>query len=131
MDPIEVVKRYEATWDTTNAADMPGFFTPGGTYTPAGEAPLTGQTIADYADAVFKAFPDSRMPITKIFASRNNVCVEWEYSATMTGDYGPFKATNKSFRLVGCHVVEVEGDKLKSVISRWDRLEMLQQLGLM
>ena len=49
----------------------------------------------------------------------------------MTGDYGPFKATNKSFRLVGCHVVEVEGDKLKSVISRWDRLEMLQQLGLM
>ena len=42
MDPIEVVKRYEATWDTTNAADMPGFFTPGGTYMPAGEAPLTG-----------------------------------------------------------------------------------------
>jgi predicted ester cyclase len=130
MDPIAVVKAYEVTWDTTNATDMPSFFVEGGTYTPSGEAPLTGQAIADYADAVFAAFPDSRMPITRIFADGNNVCAVWEYSATMTGDFGPFKATGKSFKLVGCHVIEVEADKLISVISRWDRLDMMQQLGL-
>jgi steroid delta-isomerase-like uncharacterized protein len=130
MDPIEVVKRYEVTWDTTNAADMPSFFAEGGTYTPSGEPALSGQAIADYAAAVFKAFPDSRMPITKIFADGNNVCAQWEYTATMTGDFGPFPATGKSFKIVGCHVIEVEGDKLKSVLSRWDRLEMMQQLGL-
>ena len=129
-NPIELVRAYEVCWDTTNAADMPGFFAKGGTYTPSGEAPLTGEAIADYAAAVFKAFPDSRMPIMRIFADGNQVCALWEYSATMTGDYGPFKATGKSFRLVGCHVIEVEGGKLTSVISRWDRLDMMQQLGL-
>ena len=130
MDQMAVVKAYEVTWDTTNAADMPSFFTEGGTYTPSGEAPLTGHAIADYAAAVFTAFPDSRMPITRVFADGDNVCVLWEYSATMTGDFGPFKATGKSFTLAGCHVIEVEDGKLKSVISRWDRLDMLQQLGL-
>jgi len=130
MDPLAVVKAYEVTWDTTNAADMPGFFAEGGTYTPSGEAPLAGGAIAGYAAAVFRAFPDSRMPITRVFADGDNVCVLWEYSATMTGDYGPFKATGKSFRLAGCHVIEVEDGKLKSVISRWDRLDMMQQLGL-
>ena len=130
MDPIELVRQYEECWDTTNAAAMPEFFTEGGTYTPSGEAPVSGEAIAGYAEAVFKAFPDSRMPITKIFAVGNDVCVQWEYSATMTGDFGPMKATNKQFKLVGCHVIEVEGDKLRSVISRWDRLDMLQQLGL-
>lgn len=131
MDPIEVVKRYEVTWDTTNAADMPGFFVEGGTYTPSGEAALSGEGIAAYADAVFKAFPDSRMPITKIFADGNDVAVEWEYSATMTGDFGPFTATGKAFKLVGAHLCVVEGDNLRSVISRWDRLDMMQQLGLL
>jgi predicted ester cyclase len=129
-DPIEMVKSYEVTWDTTNSADMPSFFAKAGTYTPSGEAPLSGQAIADYAAAVFKAFPDSRMPIIDVFADGDKVCVSWEYSATMTGDYGPFKATGKSFKLVGCHVIEVEDGKLKSVISRWDRLDMMQQLGL-
>jgi steroid delta-isomerase-like uncharacterized protein len=130
MDPIEVAKNYLVTWDTTNAADMPRHFIEGGTYTPSGEGPLSGQAIADYAEGVFKAFPDSRMPVHKIFADGNNVCAEWTYRATMTGDYGPFPATNKSFELVGCHVIEVQGDKIKSVVSRWDRLDMLIQLGL-
>lgn len=129
-DPIAVVRAYEVTWDTTNSADMPSFFADGGTYTPSGEAPLSGQAIAEYAAAVFAAFPDSRMPILDVFADGDRVCVLWEYSATMTGDYGPFKATGKSFRLVGCHVVEVEDGRLRSVISRWDRLDMMQQLGL-
>lgn len=130
MDPIEVAQRYLATWDTTNAAEMPSHFVEGGTYTPSGEDPLTGQAIADYAAAVFASMPDSRMPVDRIFADGNNVCAVWTYSATMTGDFGPFKATGKSFSLVGCHVIEVEGDKIRSVISRWDRLDMLQQLGL-
>lgn len=131
MDPIEVAKRYLVTWDTTNAADMPQHFVEGGTYTPSGEAPLTGQAIADYAAAVFKAMPDSRMPVDKIFADGDSVCAVWTYTATMTEDYGPFKATGKSFSLAGCHVIEVEGDKIRSVVSRWDRLDMLQQLGLL
>lgn len=131
MDAIEVVRAYEVTWDTANAVDMPSFFAEGGTYTPSGEAPLTGDAIAEYAAAVFKAFPDSRMPITSIFADGNDVCAVWEYSATMTGDFGPFPATGKSFKLAGCHVIEVEDGKLRSVVSRWDRLDMMQQLGLL
>lgn len=130
MDPIDVAQAYLVTWDTTNAAEMPSHFVEGGTYTPSGEAAVTGQAIAEYAAAIFKAFPDSRMPVHKIFASDNNVCAEWTYSATMTGDYGPFNATGKHFSLVGCHVIEVEGDKIKSVVSRWDRLDMMIQLGL-
>lgn len=131
MDPIiEMVKEYEECWSQTNAADMPKYFVEGGTYTPAGEGPLTGEAIAAYADAVFKAFPDSKMPITRIIREGNHIAVEWTYRATMTGDYGPMKATGKSFELVGAHLIEVEGDKLKSVISRWDRLDMLQQVGL-
>jgi predicted ester cyclase len=130
VNPIEVVKAYEATWDNPDAAAMPGFFAEGGIYVPSGEAPLTGQAIADYAAGVFAAFPDTRMPITRIFADGNLVAVEWVYKATMTGDYGPYKATGKSFELTGAHIVEVQGDRIRSVLSRWDRLDMLIQLGL-
>lgn len=129
--PTEVALAYLKTWDTTDAAGMPQHFAEGGTYTPSGEGPLSGQAIADYAEAVFKSMPDSRMPVDYIFADGDNVCAVWTYSATMTGDYGPFPATNKSFSLQGCHVIKVEGDKIRSVISRWDRLDMMMQLGLM
>jgi predicted ester cyclase len=130
MNPIEIVRAYEATWDRPDAAAMPGFFTDGGIYVPSGEAALTGQAIADYAAGVFAAFPDTRMPITRIFADGNLVAVEWVYKATMTGDYGPYKATGKYFELTGAHIIEVEGERIKSVLSRWDRLDMLIQLGL-
>ncbi len=131
MDSVmAMVEAYEKCWDTANAADMPSFFCEGGTYTPAGEGPLTGEAIGGYADVVFKAFPDSRMPIKRYLRDGNFISAEWTYTATMTGDFGPFQATGKSFELVGAHLIEVEGDKLKSVVSRWDRLDMMQQLGL-
>ena len=129
MDPIDVVKAFEKTWDNADAAAMPAFYTEDGTYTPAGEEPLTGEDIANYAAAVFAAFPDTKMPITRIFASGNLVAVEWVYSATMTGAYGDIPATGKRFELTGAHIIEVEGDKIRSVLSRWDRLDMLQQIG--
>jgi predicted ester cyclase len=130
MNPIDLVMAYEQTWDQPDAGAMPEFFAPDGIYVPSGEAPLRGRAIADYAAGVFAAFPDTRMPITRIFADGDLVAVEWVYKATMTGDYGPYKATGKSFELTGAHIIEVQGDKLKSVLSRWDRLDMLIQLGL-
>lgn len=131
MDVISIVTDYEKCWDTTDAAGMPAHFAESGVYIPSGEEAVSGPAIADYATGVFASFQDARMPISRIFSEGNLVCAEWVFTGTMTADYGPFPATGKAVELPGAHVIEVGADgKLLYVASRWDRLLMLQQLGL-
>ena len=64
----------------------------------------------------------------------NIVCDEFLVCGTHTGPMqtpdGVIPATGKSVEIRSCRIVEIEGDKVKSIRQYYDMMTMMQQLGL-
>ena len=62
------------------------------------------------------------------------MCDEFLVCGTHTGPMqtpdGVIPATGKSVEIRSCRIVEIEGDKVKSIRQYYDMMTMMQQLGL-
>lgn len=67
MNPIETVRRYNQAWNGRDANAIVALFAEGGTYSNAhaGQG-LTGEAIANYAKAVWAAFPDATFELVNV-----------------------------------------------------------------
>ena len=98
--------------------------------------------------SMYATFPDFRMDVIEATAEGDRVLAEIEHGGTMTGpmkghtddweathypfsrlkDTGP---TGKSYRVQSTFRMDFEDGKIRSIISYWDTLSMLSQLGLL
>ena len=81
------------------------------------------------------AFPDLNGTFVNSYVSGTNiVCDESIGRGTHTGPMqtpdGEIPATGKSIEFRSCRIVEIEGEKVKSIRQYFDMMTMLQQLGL-
>ena len=95
--------------------------------------PFEGKDTAKaLVQEMFDAFPDFAIKADKIFASGNEVCVQWSVSGTFTGK--PFRgvwATGKKVALQGCDVLEVEGGKFVRNTVYYDGASFARQIGIL
>lgn len=81
-----------------------------------------------------EAFPDSRVEITNLFASEDQVLLEYTGWGTNTGPLhlpmGDVPATGRHAELRICDVSQIRNGKFVSYHSYYDTMTMLQQLGL-
>jgi SnoaL-like domain len=64
MNPLEIAQRSFDAWNRHDAEAILALHAEGGTYsTPRAGGALTGQAIANYAKAVFTAYPDMSLGI--------------------------------------------------------------------
>ena len=81
------------------------------------------------------AFPDGRITVDRMFASGDNVIVEYTGRGTHTGtlvsSMGDIPATGKSLTLKLCDVIEFRDEKVLRQRSYFDSGSMMAQLGLM
>jgi steroid delta-isomerase-like uncharacterized protein len=81
-----------------------------------------------------RALPDSKATIHAAMASGNMVCVEMTWRGTHTGPLelpdGPVQATNKSIEMRSCEMMEMSGNKIRTMRHYFDMSTMLQQLGI-
>ena len=93
--------------------------------------PLTGQAIKDHYAALFVGFPDLICETVAVHAITADLAVwRWVVRGTNTGSYRGFPPTGHSVTLPGCEFIEVRASKVQRVEGYFDRLSMLQQLGL-
>ena len=102
MNAIEVAQHYIQAWDGRDANAIVALFAEGGTYSNphAGQA-LTGEAIANYAKAVWAAFPDLTAELVSVREiGPGQVAYEWLLRGTNSGplmDGSP--ATGRAFTL--------------------------------
>ncbi len=81
-----------------------------------------------------EAFPDSTVEITNLFATEEQVVLEYTGHGTNTGPLhlpmGDIPATGRWAELWLCDVIQVRNGKVVSYHSYYDTMTLLQQLGL-
>ena len=80
-----------------------------------------------------KAIPDSKATFVREFVSGNIAVLElvWKgvHSGPLQTPSGTIPASNKPIEVPACQVVQVEGDKVKSVSHYFDMQTLLTQIG--
>lgn len=81
-----------------------------------------------------EAFPDSRVEITNLFATEDQVVLEYTGRGTNTGPLhlpmGDIPATGRQAELRLCDVTKIKNGKIVSYHTYYDTMTLLQQLGL-
>ena len=81
-----------------------------------------------------QAFPDMRIELTNVFATEDQVTLEFTSRGTSIGSLplppGTLPATGRSFELRFCQVVQIRNGKIVRFRTYYDMLTLLEQLGL-
>jgi steroid delta-isomerase-like uncharacterized protein len=81
-----------------------------------------------------KAMPDSKATFDNQLVMDNTVLLELTWRGTHTGPLptprGDIAPTGKTFAIRACQVLEVSGERVKSVRHYFDMASLLQQLGV-
>jgi steroid delta-isomerase-like uncharacterized protein len=132
MNAIEVVRRYNQAWGGRDANAIVQLFADGGTYSnPHAGQGLTGEAIANWAKAVWAAYPDMTLELISVREiAPGQVAHEWRMRGTNTGPFiDGSPATGRSMTLQGNDVIAVEGGKIRSVEVNYDRQAVDAQRG--
>lgn len=78
-----------------------------------------------------KAVPDLHFKINEILAERDLVLVYFTVSGTQTHEGMGYPATGKTFTATGMTLFRLKAGKIIEEWGVWDRLSVLQQLGLL
>lgn len=82
-----------------------------------------------FAERIRKAFPDTEVSVEDIFASDDKVAVRWVATGTHSGDgFGP--PSGSRIRVSGITIARIVNGKIVEGWDNWDRLGMLEQVGL-
>lgn len=108
-------------------------FASDGTYRDPGTGlPFSEQAIIGYLGTLFAAFPDATFETVVLFAITEQLAVwRWIMHGTNTGSFAGLPPTHRCITLPGCEFIEVAADKVYRVNGYFDRMTMLQQLGML
>ena len=79
---------------------------------------------------LIKAFPDIQWNIKEILADDHHVAVRWIWEGTHSGPFQQFETTGKRLSNEGVGIYEFKNGKIVSAKILTDRLDFLQQLGV-
>lgn len=84
-----------------------------------------------YMEPAFQAFPDYSLTIEELFAAGDTVAFRFTDSETMEGEYQGKPPTGEEFSLSVIGIATVEDGKITELRYGYDRLQMMQHLGLL
>ncbi|MGH9720188.1 MAG: ester cyclase [Bryobacteraceae bacterium] len=76
------------------------------------------------------AFPDLKITIEDTIAEGDKVVLRWNALMTHTGEGMGVAPTHERMTITGIHIARFAGGKLVEAWDSWDRLSMMQALGL-
>src|SRR5258707_12852946 len=134
MNALEVTQRSLDAWNSHDADAIVALYGEGGTYSAprAGKEALTGKAIADYAKAVWRAYPDMSLDIISSGDTGGGlVATQWVLHGTNTGPhFEGTPPTGRTVTLPGASFTQVQGDKIRHQPAYADRQPVAEQLGL-
>ena len=132
MNALEVAQRSFDAWNRHDADAIASLVAEGGIYrTPRRGHALSGPAIADFAKAVFAAYPDMSLEVISMGdTGRGLVAIQWVLHGTHTGplmDGTP--PTGRTVAYPGASFTQIEGDRIRSEHIYVDRQTVAEQLG--
>jgi steroid delta-isomerase-like uncharacterized protein len=84
----------------------------------------------EFAERIRNAFPDTEVVVEDIFAADDEVAVRWVATGTHTGHGLGVPPSGRRLRVCGITIARIANGKIVEGWDNWDRLGMLQQIGL-
>ncbi len=88
------------------------------------------QGVKQWTQGVHQAFPDGRFTVEEMVAEGDRVVTRWTAEGTHTQPFLEIPATNKRVKVAGVTMDRIEDGKIAEGWTYWDRLDLLQQLGV-
>ena len=82
--------------------------------------------VQNYIDT----FPDTKTTLDDIFGEDTKVTIRWTSTFTHNKPYMGFTPTNKKITVTGTSIYRFSESKIVEVWINWDRLSLMQQLGV-
>jgi steroid delta-isomerase-like uncharacterized protein len=129
-DIQQIVDSLVKLWNTGNA-DVAGqlYRDDAKRYDPNQPA-RSSQEIARYVAAVRTGYPDFKLEIKETIAEGNRLIIHWTCTGTHQGDFLGIPATGKRITISGLTLEQIENGKIVEEYVYFDRLTMLEQLGV-
>ena len=100
-------------------------------YDPNQPNPARGrQEITRYVSEVRAGFPDFKIDIREAIAAEGHLVTHWTCTGTHRGEFKGIPATNKPIEIKGVALARIENNKVSEEHVYFDRLTMLEQLGV-
>jgi steroid delta-isomerase-like uncharacterized protein len=132
MDALEVSQASFDAWNSHDADAILALYADGGTYSaPRAGKELTGKAIADYAKAVWTAYPDMSIEIVSRGDTGGGlIASQWVLHGTHNGPYfDGTPPTGRTLTLPGASFTQVENGKIRYERTYTDRQTVTEQLG--
>ena len=132
LSPEGVVR---AMWEALNARDYAraaGAIAQGCQWlsVPTGSVHVGPEPIIAGLRDFVTAFPDWRADVHRVMTLERTVVVEWTTSGTFTASFRGTAPNGRRFERRGCSVAEVERGLIVRYRDYYDRMTLLQQLGI-
>jgi steroid delta-isomerase-like uncharacterized protein len=131
---MDLVKRlFEDVYSQGDISHLDQFFTTDMKLRDPAQPNFTGglQQYKTIESHYKNAFPTKSMRIDQIYSSEDSIIVNWTCKGTQKGTFMDIPATGKNFTIQGISIYRFKGDKISEISQVWDRLGLLEQLGVM
>jgi steroid delta-isomerase-like uncharacterized protein len=91
---------------------------------------LQGEAFQQYVKGFGAAFPDAQFHVDAVFSDGNMGAFLWVLTGTNKGEFMGIPPTGKKATVPGTSVLRFDGNLIAEAWSRWDRLSLLEQLGV-
>jgi steroid delta-isomerase-like uncharacterized protein len=130
MTPTEVIRRYGDAWNGRDANTLVAAFTKDGTFCNPHTYPgIGGEALAEFAKAIWTAFPDFRLELLNGGEIEPGVlATHWLLTGTNTGQRIEGPPTGRSVSIKGASIIQLDGDKIASDQTYFDRADFERQV---
>jgi steroid delta-isomerase-like uncharacterized protein len=131
MKATEVARRYHDTWNGRDADSLVSVFAKDGTFCNPDTYPgISGEALAEFVRGVWAALPDFSIELLNAGEIEPGlVAHDWLVRGTYTGPGKDGKElAGRAVEFRGASIIQVEGDKIRSDLSYFDRQELYKQL---
>jgi len=132
-DHRHLVEQHLKAWSTNDVEGIVACFTPDCVFEDlALQVTFEGHAgLREFAEAVFAAAPNFQWISSRMVVEGDQVCSEWRFTLTQTGDFPGIPATGKSVEIPGVTVDEIRDGLIHRHRDYWSLATYLQQVGLM
>jgi steroid delta-isomerase-like uncharacterized protein len=132
MHAYAVAEQYFDAWNRADPEAIAAIFTEDGTYRdPAVPQGLDRTATAQYATALFAAFPDLAFAVESHTAGEDGlVMATWRMKGTNRGPFQGLPPSGREIDLLGVDAITVIDDRVHSVVGYFDTKVIPEQLGL-
>lgn len=119
-------------WNSGNVELVPGVYSEDAErIDPNSPQPIRGrEQIANGISEVHRGFPDFKLEIKRRIYDADEAAMEWTCTGTHTGVYQGIPPTGRRVTINGSSLNRIQNDKIVEEHAYFDRLALLQQLGV-